>query len=138
MGCDIHLFMEWQCPETEKWVPIVAYWTLYECNGRDYPLFGALAWVRGDGYDKTIEDRGLPADVSFPVLVEWEAMKEDAHSMGYYTIGELEELLDQIQEVDPGEPAIQSLAGILGGMRRWSEWTDDRAKDMRIVFWFDS
>ncbi|MGH2613169.1 MAG: hypothetical protein ACRDFB_09020 [Rhabdochlamydiaceae bacterium] len=62
MGCDIHMYVEYQRKDTDR----PKYWSSFGSRinpGRDYDLFGKLASVRGG--TALIEPRGLPEHITF-------------------------------------------------------------------------
>lgn len=100
-------------------------------DNRNYDLFGALSGVRGEPIeDWTCHERGLPDDVSHEVLEESTNWGSDAHSHGYYTLGELDEL-------DP--EVVDALHSELGAAIKWlAERAGDDPEGIRIVFWYDN
>lgn len=106
MGCDIHLSVEVRDKKTGKWNAICvqnpyATYTNFETKeeyhpeiepymGRDYPLFGILAGVRSDVYDRICEwNRGIPSDAAEHTVERWEDSKEWCHDATWYMLAEL-------------------------------------------------
>lgn len=163
MGCDIHVLAEryrdlghWQgweriypCPEDRdpeyvkwarklesgdvfwSWVHVQAY--LGWWSDRNYPLFGILAGVRGDG-PPIAEPRGLPIDLGLegrewadPNNLHSQDISYGDHSASWLTLQELQENRDRLLEAAPDfERVLRGLAKL--GL-------PDR---VRIVFNFDS
>ena len=103
MGCDIHLFVERKIATGWENVPPPADWNGQELDrsgvvphwsewfgDRNYELYAWLADVR-NRHDQPIlaEPRGLPADASPDVRLDWRRWDGDAHSCTWYALAEL-------------------------------------------------
>lgn len=175
MGCDIHLYVEVRDRETYKWEPIAVqnpyqeyvdlktgekhHPDIYPYHGRDYELFGILAGVRCDIYDRMTDfNRGLPVDASDYVRKEWGHGKDYFHSATWYTLSELRaygankknfhsvnyknlDFADELDEIKKDDKSMR---------RRFNSFVDEidnfaelffpgvPEENVRAVMWFDS
>ena len=103
MGCDIHSYRErlerGQWVSADEWEPCEFEPTRLRVpydkqiySDRHYNLFGLLAKGVRTEHELSIEPKGLPNDVSEPVLSERYYWGVDGHSHSYLTLAELKEL----------------------------------------------
>lgn len=125
---------------------------------RDYALFGVLAGVRNYEVPCISEPRGLPDDCNDFIQKEYEAWEGDAHSCSWLT---LQEIIDFQERVGPtydfpGKRDRYILENLINKLKERADslnliydflWTGnersrkeayDKAKGIRIVFWFDN
>ena len=163
MGCDIHMYVE--IKRDKKWEnadyfvvsdPLAEKpkLSLVEIYGhRNYALFAVLADVRNAGYDYIDAPRDIPDDATEFVKSEYDEWGWDAHSASYFT---LRELIDYHEEHKPRYhdwddyillPLIERLKNRADDLYfifnfqwggRGREEALEKAKDIRIVFWFDN
>ena len=121
MGCDIHMHVE--CKKRGKWV--LHSEDIYD--GRNYELFSILAGVRGSSTPISYP-KGLPVDVTDDVKSLYDSWEWDAHSASWLTFNEIYN-----SRFDYDNISLQHIA-----LDMLSSKIDQKAEDVRIVFWFDS
>ena len=127
MGTDIHAYLEVQIDG--RWV----------CHSqprikRDCEVFGHIAGVRGG--TPIVEPRGLPVDISEITRIEYEHEEEDAHTAGWLSKTEMQ----QIADLAPDLSGL-NLFGYVTGNPPWGVPGDgypEPYQDARLVFWFDN
>lgn len=147
---------KWVCGDYYKLNPYFEFDTTeteYELVGfhddRDYTLFSILANVRNYGDTKYIDEpRGIPNDCSKQVRNDCEEWDCDGHSHSYFTLYELITWLDENSYDEDN-----TLISLIDDMKKRADedyfirsylWEIkpqealEKAKDMRIVFWFDN
>ena len=140
MGCDIHLYAEGRDKETGEWLPL----RLDEYTGRDYYFFACLAGVRN--YHDVVPiaaNRGIPDDISFIVIREFETWEDDAHSSSWCTLEEMRKvILERIPLLDPyhGYKIKGGLIDIWCPKDRSQVYVEmpDYVDEVRFIFWFDN
>lgn len=126
MGCDIHAYVE---------VKVDGEWLQYSalCMARHYALFGRIAGVRDKDQTPIVKPRGLPKDLSKLVQLAADDWNGDAHTHGWLT----DEEAEQINFEYGNEYLHPPVFGYLFG-------NDLRTRDIpgiedcRVVFWFDN
>jgi len=153
MGCDIHLFKEYQDNMTKEWQSYDT-WYQNEDNGmspiwtadgpgRCYAAFGLLANVREE-YSYSYEAKGLPLDACRLVREESDSWGSDAHSHSYLTKIELNSMIiklsilpkDAADDVSRQKSYVFALLRLLEEEPVSIELHDEAVR--RIVFWFDN
>jgi hypothetical protein len=127
MGTDIHAYLEVQIDG--RWV----------CHSqprikRNYELFGRIAGIGGAA--PIIEPRGLPSDISEITRIEYEHDGADAHTPGWLSRSEME----QIADLAPDLSGL-GLFGYVTGNPPWGIPGDGHPaqyQDARLIFWFDN
>lgn len=67
MGCDIHCYIEYKKPDSDRWYSFGR-----SINpGRWYTLFERLAGVRGEPEKAIVKPRGIPDDLAFFAEDDW-------------------------------------------------------------------
>jgi hypothetical protein len=146
MGADLHTFVEQQQPDG-TWERVL--WSSDEDHGpfddRSYFRFGWLAGVRDHDVTPIAAPRGLPDNLSTPVLKVW-GTSESWHTPSWLTVAELA-TFDYDQDAGlngkydtPGE-TYRTYRDCLGpaffdDLDELINW--DGEAPCRIVFWFDS
>lgn len=133
MGCDIHLHIE--ISATGQWhhwaTPSVA---------RNYDLFGKMAGVRSD-IEPIASPRGLPIDTTIPTRLDYERMKEDAHTASWLNKDEIEELSRWLTATYAPYDLAFDLEHVILHTYLFGNSITDMAHgvdDVRFVFWFDN
>ena len=94
-------------------------------DGRNYPMFGALAGIGGH---KPIDyPRGMPGDATELTRLENRHMAEYNHTHSYYSLAEL--IIAKRKELKPLVKRLKI---------RMQDEMIDKPEDIRVVFWFDS
>lgn len=115
MGCDIHLI----CAELAPNQSVVAIWAPQDyddnCTSRNYNIFSALNGVRGSSFEENkCWDRGIHPSIKRIVAnQEVETLNGNRwlgdHSLTWYTVGELKNVVDWEQMPDSEElPLVES------------------------------
>lgn len=163
MGCDIHMYVEYQRGGRTDW----SNWGARINPGRDYELFGKLAGVRRKAAP-LVPLRGIPSDISF--MTDWDwwlwiSEKNPEHEE-FCTLAKAIEWKEhgcRIEERD-GKPyrvehpdwhdaswvTPSELGNALEAPAEWSHddsyWAllaamfclEQRGNKVRVVFWFDN
>ena len=127
MGCDIHVHTEckiqgvwrhWGAPSVDRW----------------YELFEKMAGVRGDIKNAIAAPKGLPKDVTFETLFDYEWWGGGMHSESWLSLEEIRELYKwwETRQSGPIESQFEYLMG-----NSWIE-PQEGIEDVRWVFWFDN
>lgn len=175
MGCDIHLSIEVREKNSTKWTGIcvqnpVRTYTDFETgeeyhpdlepyNGRDYLLFGILAGVRSDCYDRITDwNRGIPDDASEYTNKRWDECKEWCHDATWYTLNELivygankknfhsvdyknPDFADDLREIKKEDKGVRRRFNAFVREIAWFVdlfYTYVAPENIRVVMWFDS
>ena len=153
MGCDIHVFKEYQRPGTDYWVSYDT-WCQDEDGGmspvwkdddpgRCYAAFGLLADVR-EGYSYGHPPKGLPENISNLVEKESDSWGDDGHSHTYHTKVELNAMIIKLSilPIEESDDISRQKAYIFNLIRIFNEVPTpiviDRETTTRIVIWFDN
>lgn len=162
MGCDIHMFIEvthddglfWRIDEVHEFGPAHVPEEEKLVNdlyaGRNYELFGLMAGVRG--IRTLYEPRGLPHDVSLPVRLKYDSLKDWTHSHSFLSPSEFINCLANLYrpEWSPhDEPQPHQVYGINISSDEHSSFNEIAVRMrylekqypnelVRLVFWFDS
>lgn len=135
MGCDIHIVLERQDPDTREWTGIwcsdVGPGACATIGKRDYGFFSHFG-VRGRAESGVIYPRNIPKDVSRLAWLQYMRCPTDYHSASHATPEEfcaawLAENPDS-KSVRP-EHALYDLLGL---------YSDEDTPPHRVVFWFDN
>ena len=107
MGCDIHIFLEYQVRGERGWRaahaktfvdkrPDEMIYMNKLSGERNYDFFALLNQVRGEFPESFEHTYFLPVDISNEISQIYEAWGDDAHSAGSRTLGELKEKAAQL------------------------------------------
>jgi hypothetical protein len=134
MGCDIHLHSE---------IKINGKWEHYSAIevDRDYMLFGLMAGVRDSKVTPICQPQGLPDNLSVVTKLDYERMKDDAHSMSYYNstlIYELEKAIEDNREFLFNSKFGYLFGNAYGQFINYPNDYPEEIEDIRFVFWFDN
>lgn len=167
MGCDIHVHVEyksyrnysdttWRCGDyyylsPDSTIDNPKYVRQDFLGERSYARFSILADVRNDGSIKCIDrPRGLPDDVTNFVKASYEYWSMDAHSCSYLTLQELIDYHDETPHINHYGTKIDMIGPMIEALRKradelniiydfeWKNGHHIKARDIRIVFWFDN
>ena len=163
MGCDIHAYIQVKDREKAFWRAVKVYTA--DSDGcinlatipytRDYELFGWLTGgcVRADVDTAMDSPRGIPDELAEPIQKELDWWGNDAHSISYATVQELEFAWQKLPkkvkeynfETDEYEKVKNQLrirvsdfirdCRTIAGMD-YGFWGDD--SQIMVVFWFDN
>lgn len=151
MGCDIHMYVEYETKVDGKdvwvngdnWRRVDPYQSdKYEvCHiftRRSYTIFGLLAGVRSKDVYPISTPKGLPKDISKDTLREFEYGEINYHTPSYLTLKELkkcgEEESSWIEDlISDLEIRKRELLHLYYENNEYREYDDK----IRIVFWFD-
>lgn len=123
MGCDIHPYLEYTDYPGSRW-----FW--HVDLPRNYLMFGLMAGVRWHEVSPRVEPRGIPENLSAPVLREYTEEGLDAHTPSWLSADELEQVCLDYVEASGGQGPPVELTATIAAMRVLPE--------ARLVFWFDN
>lgn len=132
MGCDIHLFLEW---ERVGWREGMMF-----PNDRNYLMFGLMAGVRG--HIKLFKAKGLPDKLNHYTRREYRDWQNDAHSESWLTTEEYEKCVNEYKRIlkeewgEEDDNYDKNIYHILLGFMK--ELERRGMENVRLVFWFDN
>ncbi|WP_205789709.1 hypothetical protein [Microvirga makkahensis] len=153
MGCDIHCYAERRVGD--GWEMIQG---LYPFQDRNYTIFAFLADVHNEvGVQSIAQPRELPADISDGVVVNFWHCRDDAHSLSWLSMSELNDYdYDRTIKVEKrcglmaaycgggdggvndDEVEVTTIRALLGDAF-FDDLQELKARNAeRIVFWFDN
>lgn len=134
MGCDIHVHAE---------IKIDEIWHHYSSPDveRNYELFEKMAGVRGDLENAIIKPRGVPRDITFLTLLDFERWDYDMHSASWFGVEEIKELEEWFESTRyeiPQRWLEHHFGYLFGNAWRPKKYPTFEIEDVRFVFWFDN
>lgn len=147
MGCDLHSHVEVYDRDKNRWEKVYMYapdlWNFGKLRevepytGRSYIMFGVLAGVRYM-VEPIVQPRGIPKNVSYGVLLDWDNDSSWCHTPSWLTLAELRLAAKDKKRYNKEER--RSLRPLIDGIDFMvnASWHYLEDSEVRVVFYFDN